>query len=145
LATAFGFEYREDAIDARPDQVKQTGDLLGFNKAGAIQGSYDASEVFAEVEIPLVKDVPLVHDLTANLAYRLSDYSTVGQTETYPTALSWPPIEAIRFRGSYQRADRAPNLNELFENGDQSFPPYTDRCAGTPAGNTLLQCQNQFA
>src|SRR6185295_14926907 len=128
-----------------PDQVKQTGNLLGFNKAGAITGSYDASEVFAEVEIPLVKDVPLVHDLTANLAYRLSDYSTVGQTETYHTDLSWEPIESLRFRGSYQRADRAPNLNELFENGDQSFPPYTDRCAGVPTGNRLAQCQNQFA
>ena len=39
VSTAFGFEYREDSIDARPDQVKQAGDLLGFNRAGAISGS----------------------------------------------------------------------------------------------------------
>src|SRR5262249_49195875 len=55
---------------------------------------------------------------------------------------------SVRFRGSYQRADRAPNLNELFENGDQSFPPFTDRCAGpvTPAmtANVQAQCTAQF-
>jgi outer membrane receptor protein involved in Fe transport len=86
-----------------------------------------------------------MHELTANLAYRLSDYSSVGQTETYHTDMSWMPIESVRFRGSYQRADRAPNLNELFQNGDQSFPPFTDRCAGTPAGALLLQCQTTFS
>jgi outer membrane receptor protein involved in Fe transport len=144
LLTAFGFEYREDSIDSRPDQVKQAGNLLGFNRAGAISGSYDVSEVFAEVEIPIVKDVPLFHELTANLAYRLSDYSSVGQTETYHTDLTWEPIESLKFRGSYQRADRAPNLNELFQNNDQSFPPFTDRCKGTPSGALLTQCQATY-
>jgi iron complex outermembrane receptor protein len=141
---AFGFEYREDALDSRPDSVKQAGNLLGFNRAGAIKGSNDVSEVFAEVEVPLIRDVPLIHDLTANLAYRLSEYSSVGQTETYHTDLVWEPIESVRFRGSYQRADRAPNLENLFQNGDQSFPPFTDRCAGTPAGALLAQCSATY-
>ncbi|MBI1213537.1 MAG: TonB-dependent receptor, partial [Alphaproteobacteria bacterium] len=144
VQTAFGFEYREDSIDLRPDQVKQAGNILGFNRAGAVSGSYDASEVFAEVEIPLVKDVPLVHELTTNLAYRLSDYSSVGETDTYHVDLSWMPIESMRFRGSYQRADRAPDLLELFENGDQGFPPYTDPCRGSPAGALLAQCSATY-
>ncbi len=140
LSTAFGFEYREDAIDARPDAVKQAGNLLGFNRAGAVSGSYDASEVFAEVEIPLVKDVPLVHELSANLAYRLSDYSSIGEADTYHVDVSYEPVSSLHFRGSYQRADRAPNLNELFENGDQSFPSYTDRCAGTLTAAVKANC-----
>jgi len=145
VLTAFGFEYREDSISARPDQVKQAGNLLGFNRAGAIEGSYDVSEVFAEIEIPLIKDVTLFHELTANLAYRLSDYSSVGETETYHVDMNWSPIESVRFRGSYQRADRAPNLNELFENNDQSFPPFTDPCRGTPAGALLAQCSVTYS
>jgi outer membrane receptor protein involved in Fe transport len=59
--------------------------------------------------------------------------------------MNWQPIETIRFRGSYQRADRAPNLNELFENNDQSFPAFTDPCRGTPAGALLTQCQVTYS
>jgi outer membrane receptor protein involved in Fe transport len=44
----------------------------------------------------------------------------------------------------WQRALRAPNINELFNGGAQGFPGFTDICAGTPGGNLLAFCKAQF-
>jgi iron complex outermembrane receptor protein len=61
--------------------------------------------------------------------------------------LNWSPVSDLRFRGSYQRAVRAPNVIELFssqtlfeveltENADGSFDP----CSGTTPIASLAQC-----
>jgi iron complex outermembrane receptor protein len=146
VGVAFGLEYREDGIDILPDQIKQQGDIVGFNAQNPVTGSYDTTEAFIEAAVPLVKDVPLINELNLDLGYRISEYSSVGTTETYKLGGDWKPIESLRFRGQYQRADRAPNLNELFLNGDQGFPPYRDPCEPrgtyTPTASTIAFCEN---
>ena len=149
LGVAFGFEYREDGIDILPDPNKQAADVVGFNEQHPVTGSYDTSEFFAEAAVPLVRDVPLIQELNLDLGYRYSDYSSVGGTETYKAGGDWKVIESVRFRGMYQRADRAPNLNELFLNGDQGFPTYRDPCktrgAYTPTAGTIAFCESGVA
>ena len=78
-------------------------------------GSFDVKEAFAELNIPLLKDTPFFHELSFGAAGRYADYSTVGGNFTWNVNGVWAPIEDIRFRGSYARAIRAPNIAELFD------------------------------
>ena len=64
--------------------------------------------------------------------------------------MEYSPSSDIRFRGSYQRAIRAPNVNELFtpEQVTQTSQVSVDPCAPvgdaahTGATATLAQCMN---
>lgn len=77
-------------------------------------GSFDVKELFGELNLPLLKDTPFFHELTVGAAGRYADYSTVGSTFTWNVNGTWAPIQDIRFRGTYARAIRAPNIAELF-------------------------------
>ncbi len=48
--------------------------------------------------------------------YRFSHYgnTNAGNTHTYKLGFQYAPTDDIRFRASFQRAVRAPNLTELF-------------------------------
>jgi len=90
---------------------------LGFNASGQFfnsQGNYDVWDAFAEVRVPLLADQPLAHELTIDAAIRYSDYSTIGETETWKAGLTYAPIEDIGFRATVSQAIRAPNITELF-------------------------------
>lgn len=77
-------------------------------------GSFDVWEAFAEVNLPILSDRPFFEELTVGGAGRFAHYSTVGDTFTWNVNGAWAPIEDIRFRGTYGRAIRAPNIAELF-------------------------------
>ncbi len=71
-------------------------------------------EWFGEVRVPIVQDKPGVYDLVADAGYRYSDYTTAGGIDTYKFEVQYAPIQDLRFRGSYNRAIRAPAIIELF-------------------------------
>lgn len=75
---------------------------------------YDVWDIFAEVEVPLLADLPLIDELTLSAAGRRADYSTFGENNTYKIGAVWAPIEDLRFRVNYSEAVRVPNLFELF-------------------------------
>lgn len=77
-------------------------------------GAFDVKEVFGEVRLPILRDRPFAHELTVGAAGRYADYSTVGGAFTWNTTAVYAPIPDIRFRGTYARAIRAPNISELF-------------------------------
>ncbi len=117
VGIALGVEYRKYVGSSGGDGISSIpGEVLG---AGApalpIRGEYDTREVFGEIIIPLVEDRPFFQNLTIQGGFRYSDYSTSGGNWAYNAGASWTPIDAIKFRGSYARAVRAPNLGELFQ------------------------------
>ncbi len=131
MGFALGAEYREDKSSYRPDQAKESGDILGFNAQQPVSGSFDVKELFGELRIPLINDAPGIGFLDAELGVRYSDYSTVGDVTAYKAGLNWSPADAVRIRGMYQRASRAPSLFEILENGDQGYTGiYYDPCEG---------------
>jgi len=146
IAAVFGFEYRDTGIDFEVDNEQRSGNIFGFNAIQAINGAIQVSELYAEVSVPLLKDMPFFHYLGLEGGYRVSDYSSAGQIETYKIGGEWAPVEWLRFRAVYNEATRAPSVIELFQNGDQGFPSYLDPCrASNTAGNIPLQnfCVNQ--
>ncbi|MAP94660.1 MAG: TonB-dependent receptor [Ponticaulis sp.] len=139
IGWALGAEYREESFDFRPDDNLGTGNLLGFNSAPPLAGGFDVYDVFAEVYVPILADMPFADILAVEGAYRVSDYSTTGKSETYKIGGEYAPVEDIRFRALYNTAVRAPNVGELFSTLSNGFPGATDPCSATadPVGNGI--------
>ena len=71
-------------------------------------------EGFGEIRIPLLKDLPFAEYLEVTAAGRISDYNTIGGTETFSFGGRYQPHDWVTVRGTYARAIRAPNIGELF-------------------------------
>lgn len=150
IAVNLGYEHRTDAAVYKPDTGQLSGLLSGFGSAAvAIDADYSVSEVFTEIRAPLAQDKPGIKDLVFDVGFRQSDYTTAGKINTHKFELQYAPINDLRFRGSFQKAIRAPNLVELFnpqlvgliQIGNDPCAPTTD-AAGvlTPATATQAQC-----
>lgn len=143
VATAVGAEYRQETAILRADRGFETGDLYGQGgPTRSVSGHYDVWEAFGEVSIPIIEGQPGAELLELTGGYRISDYDTIGITHTYKYGLTWGPTEDLRFRGSFQRAVRAPNITELFGPVAPGLWGGTDPCAGPAPGLTALQCAN---
>lgn len=116
VAIAVGGEYRRYSGSQFGDLPSSTpGAILGSGGAfTAISGSYYSREAFGEVNAPLVTDKPFVHELTVDAGFRYADYSNSGGNWTYKFGGNYAPVRQVRFRGTYTRAVRAPNIGELF-------------------------------
>jgi iron complex outermembrane receptor protein len=128
---AFGTEWRKNSASYSPDTYLSSGDVVGFNAGQPTGGSLSVKELFSELRVPLIKNVTAIQDLTANAAFRYSDYSLagVGNTTTYLGGLEWRVDDNVAFRGQFQRAIRAPNVAELFGGLRRSVEPATDPCS----------------
>lgn len=111
---AAGGEVRRNSFDFRPDSAQVAGELITASPTTPASGKVTVAEVYGELLVPLLRDLPLVQELNLDVAARYSHYDTVGGIETYKASLDWKPADWLRVRGAYQRAIRAPNLAELF-------------------------------
>ena len=133
VGIAFGAEYRSERSDLRTDRAYQTGDLAGQGAPTLnTSGFFDVRELFTEVRVPLVQGKPFAERLAFEAGYRYSDYNLGFSTDTYKLGLDWAPVEDVRFRGSYQRAVRSPNIQELFLKPRVQLNSNGDPCASAP-------------
>ena len=117
LGLAVGAQYRDLKGRFDPDPVVAAG-FSSDIPARPTRGSYDVKEAYAELNAPLLRDVPFVNLLELNGAVRVSDYSTSGSTTTFKGGVNWKPISDLRLRATYAEGFRAPAIGELF--GTQS-------------------------
>ncbi|MGW8706115.1 TonB-dependent receptor domain-containing protein [Brevundimonas sp. NPDC055814] len=128
LAAVFGFEWRESRAEFRVDNEQRTGNIYGFNAIQDQGGSISVSELYAELSVPLLRDLPGAKYLGMDFGYRYSDYSSVGGLDTYKIGLEYQPLDWLKFRSVFNSAVRAPSVFELYQNGDQGFPSAIDPC-----------------
>lgn len=115
VGVAFGFHNRRDHLEYQPDSAQLSGDLSGAGGASTpIDNSLRVTEGYAEARIPLVQDMTFADDITAELGFRYSDYSTGINAETWKIGLSWAPTPDFKLRGSFNKAIRAPSILELY-------------------------------
>ena len=139
VGVAFGAEYRREHLDTIADFLSANGLVNGNGAANLpVNGSFDVYELFGESRVPLISDMPYIKDLSLELGYRFSSYSSVGNTNTYKVAGEWSPVDGLRFRGGYNRAVRAPNIGELFAPQNVVLDGTQDPCAGLTAANPLV-------
>lgn len=143
IMVAAGMEHRIESFERLSDSIFSEGSLLGQGgPTPSIAGSYTVAEIFAEANIPLVSGVTGFQALNLDLAYRYSDYSTSGGTDTYRIGFDWQPIDLVRVRAGYNRAVRAPNVSELFSVQALGLWSGVDPCAGATPVYTASQCAN---
>lgn len=130
VGVVFGAEYRKERLEFQSDIAFQTGDLAGQGAPTLpVNGSFNVKEVFTEVSIPIARD-SWVYDFTITGGYRYSDYSTGASTDTYKIEGEFAPTPDIRFRGGYNRAVRAPTVQDLFAPQRVALDGSTDPCSG---------------
>lgn len=127
IGFAGGFEYREESSENINDAFVKTGLSETAPQPDAI-GGFDVTEWFAEVNLPILADLPFAHRLTADAAYRFADYSHSGEAEAWKVGLLYAPIPDVSFRGTYGEAVRAPNITEAFLPTTATFYNISDPC-----------------
>jgi outer membrane receptor protein involved in Fe transport len=140
VRSAVGASYRKSAFEFRPDSLRER-DYVNDTSAGAFaSGDIDArvsvKEVYGELLVPILKDLPLIRRFELELGARKSKYSTGQNVDTYKILGSWEPVQWLRARGGYNRAERAPNIAELFAtpSGSAQFSSApSDPCRNDPA------------
>jgi iron complex outermembrane receptor protein len=133
LGLAVGAEYRKLSGRFDPDPIVSAG-FSSDIPAQPTRGSYDVKEAYAELNAPLLSDIPLINLLELSGAVRFSDYSTSGSTTTFKGGVNWKPIRDLRLRGTYAEGFRAPSIGELF--GTQSrFDEVLDDPCSSHTGN----------
>jgi outer membrane receptor protein involved in Fe transport len=140
----FGVEWRKESLDLQTDNAFSTGDLTGQGGATLpLSGSFRVYDFFAETQIPLVQR-SFIYDLSLSAGYRKSYYKTSADrsydTDTYKLGVEFAPIRDIRFRGAYNRAVRAPNIQELFATNTVGLNGTDDPCAGVTITATDYGC-----
>lgn len=125
-----GVEQRKDSSEEIWDALTNAG-LNGGNQLPNVFGSITVKEAFAELQVPVLKDLPGADKVDVNAAVRHANYSTVGGVNTWKAGLDWAPVSDVRFRGVYSVAIRAPNINELYGGVAETFPSgLVDPCDG---------------
>ncbi|MCW4460176.1 TonB-dependent receptor [Sphingomonas sp. BT-65] len=128
VAFAVGAEYRSESTRFDPSEWTEAGLLLDSSQAFPDSGKFDVKEVFGEIDLPILRDLPFAHILSIGGAVRFSDYSTIGNTTTWSINGVYSPIRDITFRGTLGQAVRAPNLGELFNAPSGTYQFIPDPC-----------------
>lgn len=119
LQFAAGTAYRSEDFRFTPDGAYNANQIYpnvvnNIALPVGVKGINDVKEAYVEFAIPLVRDLPFVKKLQIDPGIRISDYKTAGTEETWKVMADWTVTDWVRFRGGVQRANRAPNVTELF-------------------------------
>jgi iron complex outermembrane receptor protein len=97
-----------------------------------------------EFNIPLLKEKTAFQDLSTNLAYRWTKYSSFDSVESWKLGLNWQVVDSVRFRSTLSSDIRAPNLNDLFQPPGLTSTSYNDRLTGgSSQGMRLISSGNE--
>ena len=147
-AVALGVEYRKDRYRFEPSPQDLAGEY-GPGSQSRLRGEFDVKEVFGEIRIPIFSDRPLLETVAIEGAARYSDYGgdngTVGGVFTWKVGGEYAPFDWMRFRSAYNRAIRAPTLNELRSPITLGFSSGTDPCttSARPSAAQKALCVTQ--
>jgi iron complex outermembrane receptor protein len=114
LGVAVGGEWRTFEIDDTPDPRASNGEFWGTTSAGRTTGEDTVSEVFVEANVPLLRGLPFIEELTVDGSARAFEYDSYGSDSVWKAGLNWQVVPSVRVRGTTGTSYRAPALYELF-------------------------------
>lgn len=121
VKAAFGAEVRRSSIDDTPSDDSIKGNLFNLSSSTPTRGSDGSKDLFGEIEIPLLKDLPAFKELTLNGSGRRADYESYGAASTYKAGYLWTPVKSLTLRGTQGTSYRAPALYEQFLGATSGF------------------------
>jgi outer membrane receptor protein involved in Fe transport len=126
LRVALGASHRKEDFQYLADTLTSQGrsfldQAIGQYPTGNTIASINVTEFYGEALVPVLADVPLVKKLELELGARSSDYNATGVSVTWKALGDWQVTDWLRFRGGFNKAERAPNIAELYQAPQQSF------------------------
>jgi outer membrane receptor protein involved in Fe transport len=121
VSLATGAEYRVEDVTGTADAISRAGRFVtspGF----AINGpAIKVKEAYAELAVPVLRDVAFAKAVDLNGAVRVTDYSTSGSVTSWKGGVTWELSDLLRLRLTRSRDIRAPNFFELYTPTNNSF------------------------
>lgn len=133
VGIAIGYEHRYQFGSFTPDPVTQAG-FSSDIPAQAAAGKFNVDEVYGEVRLPLLRDIPAIYSFELNGAARHSNYSTFGSNTTFSGGALWKPVSDLLLRGQYAESLRAPSIGELFGARSRFDASISDPCTSAAGG-----------
>ena len=126
VRAAVGASHRQNRYEFLNDTLTTQGSsfqdqAIGIYPSGNSRGLIKADEFYGELLIPVLADMPFVKKFELNLGARTSDYNTTGNSFTWKAMADWQVNDWIRIRGGFNRAERSPNIAELYLAPQQTF------------------------
>lgn len=136
----FGVEHRREAYSTVSDNDSAAGNFAGAGaSAPPVDGETKVNEVFMEALVPLFVGDGAFKSLDLDLGYRYSDYDRSGGANTYKLGLI-ADVGMVRPRVGYNRAIRAPGINDLFAPQRTVLFDDTDPCSGANPVRSAAEC-----
>ncbi len=124
IAAAIGAEFRHNMASVTHDMADQPWyDQYFLSYGNDYSGDTDDVEGFGELDVPILKNVPLADNLELNIAARETQFKDsntltgLAQTYDFPSwklGLVWDPVDWLRVRAARSRDTRAPSFYELW-------------------------------
>ncbi|NRR33462.1 TonB-dependent receptor [Oxalobacteraceae bacterium] len=119
LGFAFGGQWRREEMDSDTSTAVLSGTELR-PAINIIKGQRDVSALFAEASVPLLKDLSL------NLAGRADRYSDFGSAFAPKASVRYQAAPWLLLRGTASRGFRAPSLPEITNSTSVSYGSVLD-------------------
>ena len=122
IDVALGAEYRHYKIDDEPGPASINGWEWGYTSAQPTVGADHVAESFAELGIPLVRDVPGFKSLAVDVSARRFKYGSIAKAgNVWKYGLNWQLTDSWRLRGTIGTSYRSPALYELYLGNQSGF------------------------
>jgi iron complex outermembrane recepter protein len=144
VAMALGYAWREErfaqyvqapgtnpAVDPRINPAGRNNAAIGrrgissqvlasfqdifFTNVPFANGEFTVKEAFTEFNVPLLKDLPFIQDLTVGASGRWANYVGTAEVWSWKGQFSWQVVESLRLRGTVSQDVRAANMGERFD------------------------------
>ncbi len=121
VQAVFGVEHRQMEINDQPDENSISGNLYNLSSATPTIGDDSVSEVYTEIQIPILLGARFAEELTVNGSMRYTDYDSYGSDDTYKIGFIYSPTDWVSLRASRGTSYRAPALFEQFQGPTSGF------------------------
>lgn len=138
LGLAAGFEKRTNDYADTPDALITSG-LSSTNYREPTNGEQEAQEIYFELAVPILADLPGAKALDISIAGRNSEFTNSGfigkdyvesdfDNTSFKYGITWRIYDDLMLRGNYSDTFRAPSVDNLFSGGAEGFPQVQDPC-----------------
>ena len=129
VSVAVGLEARKEQTDQRVGDLDAAKAFQSFSFS-AMAGEFSVKEAFAEILVPVVRDMPVFNNLEFNAAARISDYDTTGSIWSWKVGATNEFFPGFRGRVTQSRDIRSANLTELYTTTTTGYNNINDPLKG---------------
>jgi outer membrane receptor protein involved in Fe transport len=125
------FDATDLRVGANGTTVPTSLQLWTKNITAPTYGAQSVYEGDLELDVPVLRDLPLAKLVSVSAAGRFTHYSTSGSVQTWRVGVEWNVAPGLNVRATRSRDIRAPTLYDLYQGKAATISGYTDYLTGT--------------